>query len=455
MLPDTTLNSRPPVPLLRALLSVQTWRRVLWRARLPALLLHALLFVCLYSVLYCFGIISHAPEPSRLLSWDSSVYKVIAEVGYDKPELGKNAFFPFFPYFWRFSQLGATGISLWNMACALSGASLMAYTFSLTSRQVMLIVSMPAMLFTMVPYSEGFAFLFGSALLCGLHRRNLPLTLLALFMCCVNRAAATIFVPAFLFAELTTWDNSGPLSRRTWVRLLTGLLAMALALAVVMYTQYVQTGDPLAFYHIQALWGHVLQLPTFPLTSTAGVNVLWLDGTGLLLALTATITCLTLGLWWLWRLASNRGQLADSRLPLSRAVLFSLSYLVGTGFFVIMFQAGDLANISRYTMAAPFLTVVLWQLWQGKPATRWVIGGAAVACLAIALALGFPFRLDNFVAGEATFYFLLFSAYIFAFIFSVRSSSPWYREISTGLYMINLLMLCYLFNLFLDGIWVN
>ena len=233
------------------------------------------------------------------------------------------------------------------------------------------------------------------------------------------------------------------------------MLTMLGALAVVMYTEYVQTGDALAFYKVQLLWNHIYRNPEFPLTSTAGINVLWLDGIALLLALVSTTACLLLGGRWLSRLFSQRTKTGTPTLPISRAVLFSLSYCVGAGFFIVMFQGGEIANLSRYVLATPFPGVLLWQLWQLRPASGRIISVGAASCLCVALALGFPFRFDNFVPAEATWYFSLFSAYVFAFIFSAKGSSPWYREIGTTLYIINLLLMAYLHNLFLDGTWIG
>ncbi|QIX61406.1 hypothetical protein HER32_09535 [Hymenobacter sp. BT18] len=196
------------------------WYARAQQAQLFPLIVHVLLLVGVYAGLYCFGFVHHLPTADRLLSWDAGIYQRVAAAGYDDPTQGKSAFFPLYPYLWRVLHLGPVGMSLFLAGCALLGAAVLARTFRLTGRQTVLLVSAPAMVFTWVPYSEGLFYLWAALLLCGMHRRNLSLTLVALLLCCLTRAAATLFVPAYLFAELLTWNQGGT---RKWLSLWGGL----------------------------------------------------------------------------------------------------------------------------------------------------------------------------------------------------------------------------------------
>lgn len=208
--------------------------------------------IAVYSVLYTFGLLDHPPDSDRLAHWDAGNYQAIAQQGYDRPDSGITAFFPLFPYLWRYSHVGVVGISIVNACSALAGMSILARSFGLTGRQTLVAASMPALVFTLVPYTEGVFFLFGSLLLVGLHRRNLPLTLGMLLLCCLTRAATTLFVPAYLFAELPSWSLN--VSPKSLIRnVVLGLVVMATAVGAVMGIQYAPTGDPLAFYKAQAL----------------------------------------------------------------------------------------------------------------------------------------------------------------------------------------------------------
>ncbi|MCR5887952.1 hypothetical protein LRS06_09200 [Hymenobacter sp. J193] len=442
-----------PPPGLPAPANPPAWYRRWYAAgrcnRVFLLAFHLLLLVSVYTALYCFGLVHRLPTSQGLLSWDSNLYLSIAKEGYDDPGVGKNAFFPLYPYLWRYLGVGPVGISLLLTTCTMVGAAILARTFRLTGRQLLVAVSLPALVFTLVPYSEGLFYVWGALLLRGLHRRNLPLTLVGMLLCCLTRAATTLFLPAYVFAELLSWDST---ERRRWLNLPAGLLVMGAVTATMMRIFYIKTGDALAFYHVQAKWEHIFREPIFPLQSSAGIDILWLDAVALLVTWLSAVACAVLGSWWLLHLL----RVVQRPLPvISKAVLFSLGYATGTGFYIMMYQGGDLANINRYMLATPFAAVLLWQMWQLQPATKWPVAAVVAGCLAVALALGFPFRLESFLPYQAAWYFGLYTLYVLAYLFISKGTSPWYREIATGLYLVNLVVMAHLLDLFLAFIWLG
>ncbi|UYZ58525.1 hypothetical protein [Hymenobacter latericus] len=401
-------------------------------------------------MLYWLGVVNRLPTEQSLLAWDANLFRQIKEGGYPTAQSGLNAFFPLFPYTWRLLQVGPIGISAFNSACAFAGVGILSWAFQLSNRQILLLLSVPLMMFTAVPYGEGMFYLFGGMLLAGLHRERLWLTLVGLLGCCLTRSAATLFVPAYIFAELLSWMpfRSG---WRLLRNLATGLFAIAAALGSVMLMQYKQHGDPLAFYKVHALWRHVYKIPTWPLRSSAGFDVHWLDALGLLIALLAIVACAALGIAWLVSVLRSQ---PENRKKVSKAVLFCLGYSAGAGYFILFYQAGDIVGMSRYILATPFFGVLIWQIGQQRLA-YWAWALMGIACMVLARASGVPQYVDGFSSSEAVTYFLFFAAYIAAYPLTTPSNSKWYRELAVGLYLLNLFWGMYFYNQFLNFFWVN
>jgi hypothetical protein len=413
--------------------------------------LHIGLVVAAYTTLYTFGAIPQAPNSLNTMRWDAGLFYRLAQTGYDDAASGINAFFPFLPLVWKLTGLSALKISLLNALCGYVGTGLLAYTFGLSARQLLVVLSGPMLFFTMVPYAEAFFFLWGAFLLTGLHRRKHWIVLIGLLGACLTRSAATLFIPAYLFAELLWW-NAQPWYQ-SLLRVMSGVATILSAVGVVMFMQYKSHGDAWAFYKVHELWQHTLKLPDYPLHSSAGINVLWLDAFALIVALCSLVVCMLLGIKWLqWIFGSP-----DKAFMFPpRAVLFSLGYSVGAGFFIVFYQASDLVGLARYILASPFFVVLLWYIWNltGRQQSQMVKLVLGVAFGVIGW-LGGVWQFNSFYAGQAAAYFALFLVYIGAYLIISTSMVPRFREVMAGLYIINLLMLIYLHQLFIQGVWIN
>lgn len=420
-----------------------------WQPSAFALLLHVGVLTGLYSALYCFGIVNRLPTNEYLMSWDVDKLLEVANNGYTDAKQGYNAFFPLMPLVWRYTGMNLLSASLFNATLTLLGLFVLARTFALRSSQLLIIASAPLMFFTLVPYTEGFFFFFAALLLRGLHLQRLPFTLLGLLGCGLTRSAAVLFLPAYLFTELLAWGESS--SGRTLLRNIGfGLLAIASSVGVVMVMQGRQHGDPFAFYKVHALWGHQLQWPAFPLFSSAGITMLWLDAAALVVGILALGGCIVLGIRWI-----RQRRQGTVRLGVSKAILFAMGYSVGATGFVLFSQSGDLVGASRYVMGTAFFGTLLAWAWQAPWSTAKALGGLAAAWVVVALLVGLPTRMNNFAPGEALWYFGLLGAYLSSYWFVSVQRSPWSREITTGLYCINIFFIAHLLNLFLNDVWVN
>lgn len=137
--------------------------------------LHVLLATALASALYAFGIIRFLPAENNLMQWDVFWYDQIRQNGYSYSAtiLSNVAFFPLFPYFWRFTGLGLFGMSVLNITLFLAAFTWLAQQLHLPARLQLLLLSSPLLLFMVVPYTEALFFCFATLLLLGLRRRRL------------------------------------------------------------------------------------------------------------------------------------------------------------------------------------------------------------------------------------------------------------------------------------------
>ena len=428
-----------------------------WTTWLLLLLGHALFVTAVYSVLYTTGLLNYAPNAQELVTWDAGWFDSIRSHGYHSLRNGQSniPFFPLFPYLWRLLGLDGLGISIVNMGLLLLGVAWIGNTFSLRRGQVLLILSVPSIFICFVPYAEALFFVFGAILLRGLHRQHLGLTMLGLLGCCLTRSAATLFVPAFVLAEVIACTSRAELPKLVW-RLSLGIVAMAAALGTVIYMHNEATGNPLVFFAAHEQWGHKIQWPLkTQLHSSAGLVVLWLDAFALLTGLVAATSCTWLVVRWL------RGFYQKGPAPAapSRAVVFSLGYIVAAICFILLYQADDLVGSSRYVLATPFFGIVLAQLprWQQlAKRIKWaVVIFAVVLSVLVALWLGWPLRFPGFLPAEAHWLFAVWMSYIALYLLSAPGTWRYGREVQAGLYVFNVVYQAYLLNLFLGQVWLG
>jgi hypothetical protein len=425
------LSSRP------ALLTLGTTCRRLvlavWQSPVGVVALHLLLLSSLVSALYCFGIIRILPSNDNLLVWDAVWYQQIAREGYSYSDVRTSsvAFFPLFPYFWRYTHLGLLGITLVNAGLFLGAFAWLAHQLALPRRWQLLGLSTPMLVFMWMPYTEALFFVFSALMLAGLHRDRLSWTLLGMFGAGLTRSASSLFTPALVMVVVVLAVGGFP-RRARWLGV-GGVLVLAATVAIVAFMQKVQTGEPFGFIKAHKFWGHVLSWPNWPLYATTGVNMLWLEAIAMAIGLAAAGVCLALLIraGWQW---ARRTELVYP----SPAVVFSLAYSVCALLFIVFFQKGNVANLARYILATPFLVVLLWQVsqWPLWPARYYlaVVAGLALVWTIFGAYTHFP----AFSFGQTLWYFGLTTAYVLAYL----GLRQWRygREMVILLYMFNLII---------------
>ena len=413
--------------------AIQRLVLALWNSPVGVLALHIVLVTSLVSALYCFGIIPILPANENLNVWDVMWYEQIAQDGYTYSDAHTSsvAFFPLFPYFWRFTHLSRLGITLLNASFFLAAFAWLAHQLALPRRWQLLALSTPMLVFMWVPYTEALFFVFCALMLAGLHRDRLLWTLLGIFGAGLTRSASSLFTPALVLVVLML-ALAGH-TRRAWRLGVGGGLVLAATVAIVATIQKVQTGEPFGFIKAHKFWGHVLSWPNWPLYATTGVNMLWLEAISLAVGLTAVGVCLGLVI----RAKQQWAARLELEYP-SPAVVFSLAYAVCAVLFIVFFQKGNVANLARYILATPFIIVLMWQVsrWPTWPARYYaaVVLGLSLVWTLFGAYTHFP----AFNLGQTLWYFGLTTAYIVAYL----GWRQWRygREIVMALYMFNLII---------------
>lgn len=402
--------------------------------------LHVLLLACLVSAFYCFGVINYLPAENTLRNWDVIWYEQIKNGGYAYAPTGVSnvAFFPLFPYLWRWSGLSLLGISLANAGLFLVMAAWLARQLQLPARLQLLLLSTPTLLFMIVPYSEALFFSWAALLVVGLRQRKLSWWLLGLLGCGLTRSASTLFTPALLLTVML-WAQQPGQRRVAWRWGLLGLLTLVATTGFVALLQWQQVGNPWAFAEVQRRWDHYFRLPSLPLTDYSGIDMLWLNGLALGLGLAAAGLAA-----WLLRQALRR---QAPTLPLE--VVFSLGYFASGGLFILFFQGGSIWNASRYLFTTPFLMVLAGYL-ATQPAWPWrryaLLGGLVlVYCSAFGLFTNF----SSFTLGQALWYFGVLTAYLLLYL--AWRQLRWQGEATMLLYTTNIVLLLHLLNNLMQG----
>lgn len=322
---------------------------------LLALLLHWVLLAFIYiAAVAVFG--NHIPllSNANLRHWDAEWYFKIKKAGYDymAGRQGTLAFFPLFPFLWKFSFLNETGISLVNMLIFSVSFFYLAKTLKLGFTSSLFFLSTPSLLFCFVPYSEAVFFMSSTIILIGLHRKSVPVIIAGMCLAAFARSINIVLIPALAYAYIVNYGFSA----RTLRVVLTAALCTTAVVVVVCWVQYLYTGQWFVFFDVQKQWHRTLQMPRFPLT-TLSTKVLWLDVIALFMSMLAFFDGAAE-----WIRVVFRGEKASY----SAMAHFSMIYLAIMGLLAVFYsgvwpgqQGSSIMSINRFILAGPFFIVFI------------------------------------------------------------------------------------------------
>ena len=349
---------------------------------------------------------------------------------------GMVAFFPLFPYLWKLSHLGPVGISLLNGLIYISALAWLSTIFNFTKRNLLLLASVPSLVFMFLPFSEPVFFLASTIVLAGLKKNNTALILSGLVLSGLARPVATIFIPAIMFIHYYTGDNSAKSIRRSLLM----IAACAGSMLFVFLIQYFQTGEWFSFIHVQKDWGNYLRLPVFPLNSWAGGFIVRLDAIAFFFGIAAACFLIYLLIH----------KTKPGSVPLTdKAILFSLCYLAFLSFVILCTRGGIMNSLNRYIFCAAFFMVSINGLFQ-QQLFNWK------NTLILFLVSGLCWLLfASYVHIQTVLKFEFLSLYLVLVLASTAENKV---VKNTGYYSVftcNIIFMMIFFHRFLTGAWVG
>jgi hypothetical protein len=272
------------------------------------------------------------------LPWDAVHFSYIVRDGYDAT---RSAFFPGFPMVWKWTGLSASGISAVNALLILFVSPLLARELKLTTRDYLLMLSTPSMLFIALPYAEAMLFVCMTGFIFFSLREKWIWAIASLLIASLFKPNAAVFLPVILGCALWWTRRTG---RELTVMGGMGLAVIAGTLAALVI-QASDTGDLYGFFRSQSEWGNYFRWPEFPLSSWGALSSKLLDAVALWI-------CLIAGLYLIWQLRLTRTERQSALLSAIAA-----GYLAFTGLYVLFFRGGELFSLNRFVFCTPFFWV--------------------------------------------------------------------------------------------------
>lgn len=399
--------------------------------------LHFILLFLVYLLLLQFNVITVIPNDENLLAWDADWYNSIKNSGYIYvPDHACNmAFFPLFPVLWKLSFVEGIGISLINLLIFIVSFYWLMKGTAASQMDLLLLLSLPGLIFCFLPYSEALFFLFGVMLIRGFDSRSKLLICIGLMGCCLTRSASAIFVPALIIKMVfdlyaAEKEKKKPIIRDTCIYCFICIFCLLL----VAFIQYRQTGLWFHFLQVQKYWNRRWIIPGIPFTTYLPERVLKYDASALLLGIVSIYFCV--------KFTTTRAK------DIPGSILFSLLCIAGVTVLDVFFTRNmnghaNIWSLNRHLLCTPFIAWLLiwfWKRYQHGPSDLYIISGLTFICL--------------FLSGVYSYLFPAVYFISFAAMFLLVKFSPELSRYRLLLYVFNLVSQALLLADFLNGQWV-
>jgi hypothetical protein len=317
------------------------------------------------------GMLPNYPTAENIHNSDVAFYDSIAHRGYDASS-DNTGFYILFPLIWRLSKLDIWGIIVVNVGFFSLGFGLLMSIIRQSDKQFwILCLTLPAVYFALIPYTESLFFFLGAWLFYAIEKEKTRQIWAALILISLVRATAFFLLPSFLVAQVL----SNP-SNEIWKSFKTYLLRYALpitiGLAIFVIWQFIETGIWWAYVKKQStVWGHVFSWPEvhFSNIENADWRHHWLSALAMFVNTVATILLLRIAFFWL----KNGQRTENPNLILS---LGYLSMVLMSLLFLNPKYGGNHTNVmgaNRYTFASPFLIYTLNYFYNLKYSSKTIL----------------------------------------------------------------------------------
>ncbi len=343
------------------------------------------------------------------------------------------AFFPLFPFLWKLLHVGPIGISIVNGLIFIFSLAWLASAYNIQTRKLLLLASIPSILFMFLPFSEALFFLSSVLLLIGLKKEIFSLVITGIIFSGLSRPVASVFIPAIIILHYFTGDNSKQKIFQTlWM-----VVACAGSMLAVFVLQYVQTGEWLSFIHIQKDWGNYLRMPVIPLNSWAGGFIVRLDAIAFFFGIASAVM--------LGYILSGKSKI---KINFDRPLVFSLCYLSILSIIILFTRGGVLNSLNRYLFCSAFFFITLDNALQ-----KIVFSKKNILLLFFASGI-FWLLFASYVHIQTILKFELLTLYLIMLL-AINAENKFWKN--TGYYSIlacNIIFLMIFMQRFLSGAWV-
>ena len=405
-------------------------RRVLKNSFILILYYCSLLF-CFYLLLLYLGE-GNKLSANSFLNWDAGHYFKIAKNGYN--DIYTSAFFPLFPFIWKFTGLNPIGISILNGLVYILSFSLLFGIYKWSTKFLLIAISTPSLIFMFLPYSEATFFISSSILLVGFYRNNKFLICLGLVLCGLARPVTTVFIPAILMTEFISKKSNKEFLYNSFLFVFFSFVGLALSLLL----QYLYTGSFTSFFEAQKEWGNSFQMPNFPLTSWAGGKIVKLDGSALLIGAVAGFSFLII----------LRNYIYNKINSTRKDILFSILYLSGICLLIFLVRGGSLFSLNRFVFATPFFLLGFYYFMQNVNFTYKSICISFFAILLFWLMCGSYVHIQTFLS------FFILTCFLSLFLLLNSTNAIINKVVFFTILICNVSLQIYLFYRFISGEWV-
>ena len=396
-------------------------------------------------------------QNNDLIKWDAAHYHDIKEYGYSPEKAGGEkiyAFFPLFPYVWHLLNVSPMSWMALNYALFSVGLLILLYYFSEPHQHltnVLLSLSLPSTIIFLMPYTEAFFFLWTTLAMVGVFRQKYWLYFIALFLASLTRPSYAILMMTFICVELfflVIHRNFLLLLKNTALRIVPLLVGTA-TVATIQLSQ--GSGSPFMFLKAQKYWDNVLSVPHHLRDwshESFGINL-----TVLIVIVVPMLLYITVLLYRQLKL-SQYPPVFDYERPMDYLVLVAMVYLIGNALFILLFRAGSLHCMFRFTLCAPFVYLLLFKAKNYLPVyfekhRNGLFGLMTIFLMTIFLTSDYFGRFSF-----AYFGLILMLLSIFFWVNQYWQNKVAYRIVLVVLLLLNAFWTTYLWNSYINDGWI-
>ncbi len=294
------------------------------------IILFVLFLLAIFSISWCF-----LSDNNGMFIWDAGYYRQISLDNYNAKDKHTPAFFPLLPILIYILVQNQYLISIANALFLSVGLLLLFKTSKFKLDWLVFILLTTHFFYFFTPYTESISFIGGGILLYGFKKNKLFLVCLGIIICSLARPIFVLLSFSFVALFFLEWFV---LKKRHYKYLLFSALSI-LATGVHFLYLKLKTGDVMAFFDAQKMWGHKMEKGfTFPFEMN---NIM----VGFFLVI-AFIYCLIAAFYIL--------KVVTSKTNFDRNTLFCAIFICSFLGLMLKIQTPDFSGLNRYILCSPF-----------------------------------------------------------------------------------------------------